>query len=86
MKALTIRNIPPDVAREIKKRSDESGLSASGTIIELVREALGLKKAKKAAVVHKDLDFLIGAGTKEEISEMKEGLAGQRRVDPEDWE
>jgi hypothetical protein len=45
-----------------------------------------LKKAKKAAVVHKDLDFLIGAGTKEEISEMKEGLAGQRRVDPEDWE
>jgi plasmid stability protein len=86
MKALTIRNIPPEIAREIRKRASESGMSASGTILELVREALGLGKAKKFKVVHKDLDFLIGSATQDEVREMRASLKAQRQIDPEDWQ
>jgi hypothetical protein len=83
MKAITLRKIPPELAKAIHRKAAGDKTSATRAVVHVLEESLGL--AKKKQVVHHDLDSLAGAWTKEEASVFEKGLRTQRRIDPELW-
>ena len=83
MKVITLRNIPPDVARRIEEKSARSGLSLNKTVISVLEEGLGLSGAERPRVRHDNLDKFCGIWSDEEANEFDRLLAEQRRVDPE---
>ncbi len=83
MKALTLRNVKPELARAIERKAHEAGTSLSGAVISLLEQATGL--AKKRKVLNHDLDHLIGSWSAEEARAFDKNLAQQRKIDPELW-
>jgi len=83
MKAITLRNVPPDVAKAVRQRAAERNLSLNKAVIELV--ALGGGLTKPAHEIHRDLDDLFGRWTKREADAFDRGLRGLRSVDAELW-
>lgn len=86
MKVITLRKIPPEVARLIEERSARTGLSFNKTVIGLLEEYLGTSAPESRAGMFRDLDELAGAWTDEDASEFDALLAEQRGIDPELWE
>ena len=84
MKAITLRNIPPDLSRRIERRAKEKGSSMNKTVIQILEDALGTSK-KRAGKLHHDLDQLAGSWSDDEAREFDEDLAAQRKIDPELW-
>ena len=84
MKALTIRNIPPAVARRIERRAQESGLSLNRVVVRILEESAGIGHEKKPRR-HHDLDALAGSWTKENARAFDESLRDNREIDPELW-
>ena len=84
MSPITLRNLPPAVARAVKERAEVDGISLNKAVIRLLEEALGLSRAKRPKVNH-DFDDLIGVWTEEEAREMMKILAEERKIDPEMW-
>ena len=85
MKAITLRNLPPDVARTVQQRAKQKKTSANKTVIELLEESAGNKGKKKTSVRYHDLDHLVGTWTKEEADAFDKLIAEQRTIDPELW-
>lgn len=83
MKAITLRNVPPDVAKVVHRRAVERNLSLNKAVIELVALGGGLTKAAREC--HSDLDDLFGKWTKREADAFDRRLRGLRRVDAELW-
>jgi hypothetical protein len=83
-KAVTLRNLPPAVARAVRERAEADGVSLNKAVIRLLEEALGLARAKRPRVNH-DFDEFIGAWTDEEAREFDQALRAQRRIDPGMW-
>lgn len=89
MKVITLRNIPPPVARLIEKHSKQTGLSLNKTVIRLLEERLGVVDADAAEEhrdLDRDLDRLAGVWSEEDAHEFDRILAEQRRVDAELWD
>ena len=84
MNAITVRNLPPAVAKAVQERARKEKLSLNKAIIRLLEEATGAGKSKKR-VVHHDLDRFFGTWTKEEADAFDEALREQRQIDPEMW-
>lgn len=84
MKALTIRDIPKEVEKTIKRRAVQKHISLNKAVINLLEEATG-KKAKKNKVYH-DLDYLCGSWSKHESQEFNKILRKQRIIDKDLWE
>jgi plasmid stability protein len=84
MKAITLRNLPADVEREIRKRAREKGISANKAVIGLLEEHLDIEQKGKIKRYH-DLDHLHGAWTKKQSEEFDKALEDQRQIDPELW-
>ena len=84
MKAITLRNIPPDLATILEKEAKESATSLNKTVIRLLEKATGLLSRPGRHRYH-DLDELAGSWTPEEAREFEAELADQRRIDPELW-
>lgn len=86
MKAITLRNLPAEIAKTIQRRAKEKKTSVNKAVIELLEESVGGKapKKKEKARYH-DLDHLIGTWTKEEAEEFEKLLAEQRTIDPKLW-
>jgi DNA-binding ferritin-like protein (Dps family) len=82
--AITVRNLPPAVAKAVKERARKEKLSLNKAIVRLLEEATGAGKGKKR-VVHHDLDRFFGTWTKEEADAFDEALREQRQIDPEMW-
>jgi DNA-binding ferritin-like protein (Dps family) len=82
--AITVRNLPPAVAKAVKERARKEKLSLNKAIIRLLEEATGAGKGKRR-VVHHDLDRFFGTWTKEEADAFDEALREQRQIDPEMW-
>ena len=61
MKAITLRNIPPELARQIRRKATEKGTSLNKIVLRLLEESLGLKGKKKERPVYDDLDDLAGS-------------------------
>jgi len=86
MKAITLRNLPPELARTIRQKAEEQGTSINKAVIKLLAEGTGVRDKKKGKKrLHNDLDALAGAWTKEEAVEFDKALAAQRTIDPDLW-
>lgn len=85
MKVVTLRNLPPELARIIRQKADEKRTSVTKAVIGLLEESVGIRGKKKDEPLHHDLDPLAGSWTKEEGSAFEKALAGQRAIDPDLW-
>lgn len=85
MKAVTLRNVPPDLVRTIRRRAIDKGLSINKAVIDLLAEGAGSRGAKSARRFHDDLDELADSWTKEEAAEFERALSEQRGIDPRVW-
>jgi len=86
MKAITLRNLPPELAKTIRQKAEEQGTSINKAVINLLEEGTGIrgkKNGKKS--LHHDLDSLAGSWTKDEAEEFDKSLAAQRTIDPDLW-
>lgn len=83
MKAVTVRNVPPDLADRLEKEAAASGTSMNKTVIRLLERATGIGKRKRR---HHDLDHLAGSWSAADAQAFERELERQRRVDPELWE
>jgi hypothetical protein len=82
--AVTVRNLPPGVARAVKEKARKEKLSLNKAIVRLLEEATGVEKTRKK-VVHHDLDRFFGTWTKEEADAFDEAMREHRQIDPEMW-
>lgn len=85
MKAVTLRNLPPELARTIRERARQKQTSANKAVIGLLEEALGGRGKKKEPSPYHDLDNLAGSWSKEEAKAFDKALARQRVIDPTMW-
>lgn len=86
MKAITLRNLPPEIEKVVRKEADRQRTSINKAVISLLeRKAEGHKKKKSRLKQYDDLDTLAGSWTKKEASEFNKALAAQRTIDPELW-
>ena len=76
----TIRDIPKDIDRALRKLAREEGKSLNRAIIDALRKAAGVG----ASEVHHDLDWAIGRWT--ENPGFDAAMAEQDQVNPEDWQ
>jgi hypothetical protein len=76
----TLRRIPTEVDRAVRRRAREQGRTISEVAIEAMAEGLGLKgePARRRSV-----QDLLGARGRDR--ELEAALAEQRNVDPELW-
>jgi len=85
MKAITVRSIPPDVARQVAARAKERGTSASRTIIRILEEYFQCGPNGRDDL-HHDLDDLAGSWSAEQAAGFDALLREQRAIEPDAWE
>ncbi len=86
MKPITLRNLPDEVARAIRKKAETDGTSLNKAVIGLLEErVLGAPKKNNRAL-HHDFDKFAGTWTAEEAERFDKILAELRQIDPEVWE
>ena len=85
MKAITLRKIPPEMARAIQIKARQSKTSISRAIINIIKDALGMSDYKKAPIVYHDLDNFSGKWSKEEAVNFERALNKQRMIDQDLW-
>lgn len=83
MKAITLRNLPPEVAKAVKQKARKERLSLNRAIILLLEEVTGAGGSHKE--LHHDLDHLAGRWSEQEYQDFMKALRDQRQVDPEMW-
>ena len=84
MNAITVRNLPPEVAKAVQEKARKEKLSLNKAVVRLLEEATGVEKGKKKVVYH-DLDRFFGTWTKEEADAFDEAMREHRQIDPEMW-
>ncbi len=86
MKAITLRNLPSELEKTVRKEAERKRISINKAVISLLeRKVEGRKKTKNKTREHDDLDALAGSWTKKEAAEFDNTLAAQRSIDPELW-
>jgi hypothetical protein len=82
--AITVRKLPPAVAKAVKEKAKKERLSLNKAIIRLLEEATGAEPTRKKTL-HHDLDHLAGTWSEAEYRQFMEALREQRQIDPEMW-
>lgn len=85
MKTITLRNLPPDVARTVQQRAKQKKTSVNKAVLELLEESAGGKAKKKSPIRYQDLDHLVGTWTKEEADAFDKIVRSFRTIDPDLW-
>ena len=86
MKQVTLRGIPLDIEKMIKREAGRKGLSLNKAFISLLEKTTGTKqKAQKRKSLHHDLDHLCGVWTKREAKEFTKNVESQRTIDEGLW-
>ena len=86
MKAVTLRNVPPEIAKLVRKEAERQRTSINKAVISLLQTRVeGRKKKKTKTANYDDLDALAGSWTKKEAAEFDKALNSQRSIDPELW-
>ncbi len=60
MKAITLRNLPPEITKAIQQRAKRNKTSVNKAAIGLLEEFLAKRPQKKEKVRYHDLDHLAG--------------------------
>jgi len=84
MKAITLRNLPSDLDKAIRKRARGKRVSVNKAVIGLLEEHLSQDKMKRAEL-HYELDDLCGSWTAAAAAAFDRALAKQRAIDPDVW-
>lgn len=84
LRPLTIRNLPPAVARAVKERAARDGVSLNKAVIRMLEESLKAAR-RKPGPIGNALDAFIGVWTEEEAKEFEKAVAEERKIDPELW-
>jgi len=86
LKAITLRNVPSELARKIEKKASETHSSMNKAVIKLLEENLEQAhlRQKKNFIYH-DLDRLAGSWSKSEAARFEKGLTQSRKIDSELW-
>jgi hypothetical protein len=86
MKQITLRSIPGEVEKTVRKEAERKGVSLNKAIISLLERSVGTKvPEKKKRVMYDDLDHLAGLWSREEAASFDKTLKAQRKVDAELW-
>ena len=86
MKQVTLRGIPVEIERMIKREAERKGLSLNKAFISLLEKATGTKeKVQKRKFLHHDLDHLCGIWTKREGEGFTKTIEFQRSIDEDLW-
>jgi hypothetical protein len=84
VKAITLRNLPPELARMVRRQATERQISINKAVISLLEGATGTVR-RKQTTLHHDLDELAGSWTEAEAAEFEGTLAQQRGIDRDLW-
>lgn len=84
MKPITLRNLPPEIARKIRQTAREQRTSANKAVIRLLEEKTGSERASRKTEYH-DLDALSGSWSTSEARAFDRVLARQRAIDEDLW-
>ena len=84
MKAITLRNLPPELDKSIRKRARGKRMSVNEAVIGLLEDHLTQDKTKRAEL-HHDLDDLCGSWTEDAAAAFDRVLAKQRTIDQDVW-
>ena len=82
VKAITVRNIPSDLAKRLEKLARERDTSLNKLVLELLRRATGLTKAGASS---NEFDKFAGTWTQAEYDGFMGSLREQRKIDPKAW-
>ena len=85
MNAITVRNLPPAVAKAVREKARKEKLSLNKAVVRLLEEATGVEKGKKKKILHHDLDRFAGTWSEAEYQEFREAMKEHRQIDPEMW-
>jgi hypothetical protein len=86
LKQITVRGIPVDIEKMIKREAGKKGLSLNKAFISFLENATGTKqKAQKRRSLHHDLDHFFGIWTKREAKEFTKNVEFQRTIDEGLW-
>ena len=76
----TIRNVPPQVDRVLRRRARDGAKSFNQVALEALVAGTGQSLAPK-----RDLSEVVGSLTKKEAAHLEEETRLQRQIDPELW-
>lgn len=86
MNQFTLRGIPEEIEKMVKKEAGKKGWSLNRAFIALLEKAAGTRKKKiNPKAEYHDLDHLAGAWSKEEARVFDKHLQQQRKVDEKLW-
>jgi hypothetical protein len=86
MKAITVRNLPSEVAKAIERKARAERASLNRVVTTLLIEATGLQKEVRGKKKLKhDLDRFAGKWSRQDAEAFDAALKGQRSVDARDW-
>ena len=85
MKAITIRDIDPDVAKKLKATASEQNKSMNQLVLEFIKKNLGLEKEKIYDREYNDLDGLFGSWDDKEFNSIQNKINQERQIDQDIW-
>ncbi len=85
MKAITLRNLPPEVARTVQRRAKQKKTSVNKAVIDLLEESSGKRTHTHVPIRYHDLDHLAGTWAENEAVAFESLLAEHRRIDLKLW-
>lgn len=80
LKTLTVRKIPPELARALDAEKRRRGRSLNQTVIDLLRQSLGVGRRRSNGLAR-----FAGDWTEEEYREFKEATRVFEEIDEEMW-
>ena len=85
MNAITLRNVPGNVAQAIEAKAREMHASLNRAVVRLLEERTGTVTQEKKGRTYQDLDHLAGRWSKAEASAFNKALSKDRKIDEELW-
>ncbi len=82
MQHLTIRNVPPELAKALEEEKKRRGLSLNQTVVQLLSQATGVASHGKHP---NGLAALAGTWSAAEFQNFEEAIAMTEEIDPELW-
>ena len=80
MKAITLRNVPPDLAEALDREKRRRGQSLNRTAIDLLKQGLGVGTPRSNGLAR-----LAGGWSDERAREFERALAPFDEIEPEMW-
>ena len=86
MKQITVRGVPVEIEKMIKREAESKGLSLNKAFISVLGKTTGTKeKSQRRKFPHHDLDHLCGIWTKREAEDFIKTVDLQRTIDEDLW-